>query len=69
MIKVSYKEGNNCVIYIVKWVFDLILVFLLDEKKINYFGFSEFNFFMDMLGWFMFILVILGLWMFMVNCM
>lgn len=56
-------------IYIVKWVFDLILVFLLDEKKINYFGFSEFNFFMDMLGWFMFILVILGLWMFMVNCM
>lgn len=69
LIKASHKEGNNRVIYIAKRVPDLTLVPLLDEKKINYSGFSESNFFTDMLGWLMPILVILGLWMFMANRM
>ncbi|GAA8973670.1 ATP-dependent zinc metalloprotease FtsH [Helicobacter pylori] len=69
LIKASHKEGNNRVIYIARRVPDLTLVPLLDEKKINYSGFSESNFFTDMLGWLMPILVILGLWMFMANRM
>ncbi|WP_104578304.1 ATP-dependent zinc metalloprotease FtsH [Helicobacter felis] len=69
LIKAISKEGNNKTIYVAKRVPDLSLVPLLDSQKINYSGFSESNFFADILGWLLPVLVILGLWMFMASRM
>ncbi|WP_120947812.1 ATP-dependent zinc metalloprotease FtsH [Helicobacter mehlei] len=69
LIKATSKEGNSKIIYVAKRVPDLSLVPLLDAQKINYSGFSESNFFTDILGWLLPVLVILGLWMFMASRM
>ncbi|WP_104707964.1 ATP-dependent zinc metalloprotease FtsH [Helicobacter ailurogastricus] len=69
LIKATSKEGGTKTIYVAKRVPDLSLVPLLDAQKINYSGFSESNFFTEILGWLLPVLVILGLWMFMASRM
>ncbi|GMB91458.1 ATP-dependent zinc metalloprotease FtsH [Helicobacter ailurogastricus] len=69
LIKAMSKEGGTKTIYVAKRVPDLSLVPLLDAQKINYSGFSESNFFTEILGWLLPVLVILGLWMFMASRM
>lgn len=64
----SNKDGHKS-FYIARKVNDSSLVPLLDSKNIPYSGFSESNWFTDMLGWLLPIFVILGLWMFMANRM
>lgn len=48
---------------------DETLIPLLDEKQIEYKGFSESNWFTDMIGWMLPIFVIMGIWMLMANRM
>ena len=55
--------------YTAKKVQDSSLVPLLDEKHINYSGFSESNFFTETLGWLLPFLVIIGLWIFVTSRM
>ena len=43
---------------------DTTLIPLLDEKKINYVGFSESNWFTEMFGWLFPFLIIIAIWMF-----
>lgn len=43
---------------------DSTLIPLLDEKKINYTGFSESNWFTEMFGWLFPFLIIIAIWMF-----
>ncbi|HZF69332.1 ATP-dependent zinc metalloprotease FtsH [Sulfuricurvum sp.] len=43
---------------------DATLIPLLDEKKINYTGFSESNWFTEMFGWLFPFLIIIAIWMF-----
>ena len=62
------KDGQN-IIYTAKKVNDSSLVTLLDSKAIPYSGFSETNWFTDMLGWLIPVFIILGLWMFMASRM
>lgn len=70
IIKATSDSSNGSkTIYIAKKVQDPSLVPLLDQEKIKYSGFSESNFFTDMLGWLLPIFIILGLWMFMANRM
>ena len=61
--------NGRAVTYIARKVADTSLVPLLEENKITYGGFSESNFFTDMLGWLLPIFVFLGLWMFLANRM
>lgn len=65
----SAGENGQKVVYIAKKVQDPSLVPLLDEQKIDYSGFSESNFFTDMINWLLPVFIILGLWMFMANRM
>lgn len=58
---ISNSNGQK-IYYIAKKVQDASLVPLLDEKNINYSGFSETNFFTDMLSWLIPFLIIIGLW-------
>ncbi len=44
--------------------FDETLIPLLDEKKIDYSGFSETNWFTEMFGWLLPFLIIIAIWMF-----
>ena len=61
--------GGQKIYYTAKKVQDSTLVPLLDEKNINYSGFSESNFFTDTLGWLLPFLVIIGLWIFITSRM
>lgn len=65
IIKAKGQNTN----YIVKKVSDSTLVPLLDEKGIEYSGFSESNWFTDLLGWLIPVFIILGLWMFIASRM
>ena len=70
IIKANGIDMNGrAVTYIARKVADTSLVPLLEENKITYGGFSESNFFTDMLGWLLPIFVFLGLWMFLANRM
>lgn len=69
MIKAKGMQNGKNIIYIARKVNDTSLVPLLDTNNIPYGGFSETNWFTDMLGWLLPIFVILGLWMFMANRM
>lgn len=64
----SSKDGQK-MLYTAKKVNDSSLVPLLDSKQIPYSGFSETNWFTDMLGWLLPVFIILALWMFMANRM
>lgn len=69
MIKAQGTQNGQKVIYNVRKVNDTTLVPLLDSKGISYSGFSESNWFTDMLGWLIPVFIILGLWMFMASRM
>lgn len=64
IIKAQGISDGQKVYYVAKKVQDSSLVPLLDEKGIRYGGFSESNFFTEMLSWILPILVFFGLWMF-----
>ncbi|MCE3038260.1 ATP-dependent zinc metalloprotease FtsH [Helicobacter anatolicus] len=65
---VGFHNGQK-VYYVAKKVQDTSLVALLDEKNISYSGFSETNFFTDMLGWLLPFLIIIFLWVFITSKM
>ncbi|PAF46920.1 cell division protein FtsH [Helicobacter sp. 12S02634-8] len=69
IIKARATLNGQKIVYVAKKVQDASLVPLLDEQKIKYSGFSESNFFTEMLGWLLPVFIILGLWMFMANRM
>lgn len=64
MIRALAEQNGQRVTYNVRKVNDSSLVPLLDANKIPYSGFSESNWFTDLLGWLLPVLIILGLWMF-----
>ncbi len=64
IIKAQGISNGQKVYYTAKKVQDTSLVPLLDEKNINYSGFSESNFFTEMLSWILPILVFFGIWIF-----
>ncbi|MGX2983390.1 ATP-dependent zinc metalloprotease FtsH [Helicobacter sp. 23-1045] len=64
MIRAIAEQNGQRVTYNVRKVADNSLVPLLDTNKIPYSGFSESNWFTDLLGWLLPVFIILGLWMF-----
>lgn len=64
MIRAVGEQNGQRITYNVRKVNDSSLVPLLDTNKIPYSGFSESNWFTDMLGWLIPVFIILGLWMF-----
>ncbi len=64
VIKAQGISNGQKVYYTAKKVQDASLVPLLDEKNISYSGFSESNFFTEMLSWILPILVFFGIWIF-----
>lgn len=64
MIRALAEQNGQRITYNVRKVNDSSLVPLLDANKIPYSGFSESNWFTDLLGWLLPVLIILGLWMF-----
>lgn len=64
MIRALAEQNGQRVTYNIRKVNDSSLVPLLDANKIPYSGFSESNWFTDLLGWLLPVLIILGLWMF-----
>lgn len=69
MIKGVSKSSNPTFYYTTKKVQDTTLVSLLDEHKVSYTGFSEQNFFTDMIGWLLPVFIIMGLWIFLTSRM
>jgi cell division protease FtsH len=64
-IRASGTEGGRKVIYTSRMVGqDSTLIPLLDEKGIDYSGFSESNWFTEMFGWLLPFLIIIAIWMF-----
>jgi cell division protease FtsH len=64
-IKAFGFEGTAPIVYHSKLVaFDSELIKLLDEKGIEYGGFNESNWFIEMFGWIFPFLLIMGVWMF-----
>lgn len=64
IIRATSEQNGQRVTYNVRKVSDSSLVPLLDSNKIPYSGFSESNWFTDLLGWLLPVFIILGLWMF-----
>lgn len=69
IVKATGERNGQKIYYTAKKVQDASLVPLLDEKKINYSGFSETNFFTEMLSWLLPFLIIIGLWIFITSRM
>jgi cell division protease FtsH len=64
-IKAFANENGRKVVYIARMVgYDEALIKLLDQKGIDYSGFSESNWFTEMFGWLLPFLIIIGIWMF-----
>jgi cell division protease FtsH len=64
-IRAIGNDGTGKVAYTTRIVGqDSTLIPLLDEKKINYVGFSESNWFTEMFGWLFPFLIIIAIWMF-----
>lgn len=64
-IRAIGSDANGKVAYTTRIVGpDTTLIPLLDEKKINYVGFSESNWFTEMFGWLFPFLIIIAIWMF-----
>lgn len=64
IIRATSEQNGQRITYNVRKVNDTSLVPLLDSNKIPYSGFSESNWFTDLLGWLLPVFIILGLWMF-----
>lgn len=60
-------SSDERTLYSAKKVNDPSLIQLLDEKKIQYSGFSEENIFMEILSWILPVLILIGFWMFMAS--
>ncbi|RDU62863.1 ATP-dependent zinc metalloprotease FtsH [Helicobacter sp. MIT 14-3879] len=69
IIKAQGMQNDQKVIYNVRKVSDSSLVPLLEEKNIPYGGFSETNWFTDMLGWLIPVFIIIAIWMFIASRM
>lgn len=64
-IRAIGNDSNGKVAYTTRIVApDSTLIPLLDEKQINYNGFSESNWFTEMFGWLFPFLIIIAIWMF-----
>ncbi|OHD82448.1 MAG: cell division protein FtsH [Sulfuricurvum sp. RIFCSPHIGHO2_02_FULL_43_9] len=64
-IRAIGSDGEGKVAYTTRIVGpDTTLIPLLDEKRINYVGFSESNWFTEMFGWLFPFLIIIAIWMF-----
>jgi cell division protease FtsH len=64
-IRAIGNDGTGKVAYTTRIVGpDSTLIPLLDEKQINYVGFSESNWFTEMFGWLFPFLIIIAIWMF-----
>lgn len=64
-IRAIGSDGEGKVAYTTRIVGpDSTLIPLLDEKQINYVGFSESNWFTEMFGWLFPFLIIIAIWMF-----
>jgi len=64
-IRAIGNDGTGKVAYTTRIIGpDTTLIPLLDEKKINYVGFSESNWFTEMFGWLFPFLIIIAIWMF-----
>jgi len=69
-IKALGFEGVNPVAYHTQLVaFDSDLIKLLDENNINYTGYNESNWFIEMFGWLFPFFLIMGIWMLFANKM
>ena len=69
-IRAIGSDGNGKVAYTTRIVGpDATLIPLLDEKGINYSGFSESNWFTEMFGWLFPFLIIIAIWMFLAGRM
>ncbi len=69
-IKAIGSSGGTRFSYTIRRVGqDNTLIPLLDKKGIDYKGFSEANWFTDMIGWMLPIFLIMGIWMLMANRM
>lgn len=64
---VNAISSDERTLYSAKKVNDPSLVKLLDEKNIQYSGFSEENIFMEILSWILPVLILIGFWMFMAS--
>ncbi len=63
-VKALSVENGNQVIYYAKLIsYDGTLIKLLDENNINYTGFDESNWFLDMFGWLFPFMIIMAIWM------
>jgi len=64
-IRAIGNENGTKSAYVARMVgFDETLIPLLDQKKIDYSGFSETNWFTEMFGWLLPFLIIIAIWMF-----
>ena len=63
------QGGTNYAYTVRKVGHDETLIPLMDSKGIDYKGFSETNWFTDMIGWMLPIFLIMGIWMLMANRM
>jgi cell division protease FtsH len=64
-IRAIGADSNGKVAYTTRIVGpDTTLIPLMDEKKINYVGFNESNWFTEMFGWLFPFLIIIAIWMF-----
>jgi len=70
-IKALSEQGNTRILYVAKTIKnDSTLIPLLEEKKISYGGFSETNWFSDMLfGWLIPIFIFFAIWLFLASRM
>lgn len=69
-IKAIAVDGNVRTVYTARRVGqDTTLIPMLDKNEIEYKGYSETNWFTDMIGWMLPIFLIMGIWMLMANRM
>ncbi|WP_066386724.1 ATP-dependent zinc metalloprotease FtsH [Helicobacter himalayensis] len=69
IIKAVSSSGSPKILYVAKRVSDPNLTALLDEKRIEYSGFSESNFFTDMINMLLPIFIIIAIWLFIASRM
>ena len=69
LIKAMSSSSTPKILYIAKRVTDPNLTLLLEERQIEYSGFSESNFFTDMINMLLPIFIIIAIWLFIASKM
>ncbi|RDU67154.1 cell division protein FtsH [Helicobacter didelphidarum] len=69
LIKGVSKNTTPIIYYTTRKVQDQTLIPLLEEQRVKYSGFSEQNFFTDMIGWLMPVFIIMAIWIFLTSRM